>query len=893
MRPKFLLLFYSLFLGSLMQRLHGQCDVSDSTFYTLNSSNLSITAFPGMSFLPRTAAGSISKPLYSEGRSSNPALANNSTAVYGSAPSKNNVFFGGDDGTNGYANTQILATKIHNLFTGPLTIRGTYYNRSGHTDYNESYLGIAPANYVYYAPLDCDPNNTGNHLGRQGIVFISNAANSTSLIIDYSSTDSSGRIVKGPAFMSLDYSKWYTMELTFQIISNQLYMVSGSLDDGTKKEPLGSMVRIGNALQMGWLDSVVLVSGVDDMVSDLVSIKKRCAGCVVEDSVVYDMTKKYVTRWPIPPSGNITGIDFSKVSTAIGIESVAKNDSFFSNSNQCLSTSGGRNTVYFGGDSPTPDAQHSACAIIKQVFNVFEGPLTVQADFYNRQDAPMYNENYLAIVPKDYSWYPSWISGDVKAFQGIRLGARPFAALLVDAKDEFTADVVIKPLTNHNLVSNGQWYKMRATFDTANGFFRLADFSIDNGTGFQRVYPSAVNIGPVANYPWLAACRVEALADDMMDSLGFKKIRCVSLPKSTCEITKSNKSFCPSAGPFNVDSCFLINGSYPAGATYSIVAFDGISNHPNVSNYSLSSGKMIMPNWPAGKWRIRISSDCGKEDSATITLFEEPNPSILDSARVCEPSRIIIRGTELSGIPSTYLQYDWKLSPGGTQTGASFNDSFPNSGIYDLSLRITDTRTQCTQNLVKPGAIHVFPNPVAQFDITPAAVQTLPNSLFSFTNTSSLNLSIFPNGTYASQWNFSDNKGFTQVSNQKSPQFEAPKDTNSYRIKLRVISDKNCRDSVIKTVYVVNKFYFHAPSAFCPQGLNSRYKIEAGNYQSAIIRIYSRWGEKLYESENLNEGWDGMYIGLPCQGGVYVVVADLRSSDGHHNIYEGTFHLLR
>lgn len=1073
MRPKFQLLLYSLFLGSFMQHLHGQCDVSDSTFYTLNSSNLSITAFPGMSFLPRTAAGSISKPLYSEGRSSNPALATNSTAVYGSAPSKNNVFFGGDDGTNGYANTQILATKIHNLFTGPLTIRGTYYNRSGHTDYNESYLGIAPANYVYYAPLDCDPNNTGNHLGRQGIVFISNAANSTSLLLDYSSTDSSGRMIKGPAFMSLDYSKWYTMEVTFQIISNQLYMVSGSLDDGTKKEPLGSMIRIGNALQMGWLDSVVLVSGVDDMVSDLVSIKKRCVGCVVEDSVVYDMTKKYATRWPIPPSGNITGIDFSKVSTAIGIESVAKNDSFFSNSNQCLSTSGGRNTVYFGGDSPTPDAQHSACAIIKQVFNVFEGPLTVQADFYNRQDAPMYNENYLAIVPKDYSWYPSWISGDVKAFQGIRLGARPFSALLVDAKDEFTADTVIKPLTNHNLAMNGQWYKMRATFDTANGFFRLAEFSIDKGTGFQRVYPSAVNIGPVANYPWLAACRVEALADDMMDSLGFKKIRCVSLPKSTCVIVKLAKSLCRSQGQYNVESSFTVNGSQPIGASYKIIAFNGNRNHPNVSNYSLVSGQFMNLNWPGGTWQILITSNCGSKDSTTITLrnepivtayakdtqricasekikplllfidstsvtggnwtwtgslvsgntinvnrssdsifsyprlvtgiytsplgckdtvnfevlvrntptititggdtqrlcekspaylnvtasatttinwlvlppsdgtlsnysgststytggntdfasgrawlqvrttpayqdpcpaamdtimvlyFKEPIPFISDSIRVCQPARAILKGSELSGIPPQHLQYNWTLSPGSTQNGISFNDSFPNSGIFNLALRITDTRSSCSKQINKLGAIHIYPTPVAEFDITPSAVQTLPNSLFTFTNTSSLNLSIFPNGTYLSQWNFSDNKGFTQVSNQKNPQFEAPKDTNSYRIKLLVISDKNCRDSVMKTVYVVNKFYFHAPSAFCPQGLNSRYRIEAGNYQSAIIRIYSRWGEKLYESENLNEGWDGMYMGLPCQGGVYVVVADLRSSDGHHNIYEGTFHLLR
>lgn len=1073
MTLRFRILFLAWILSSFTQQLSAQCVVSDSTFYVLSPANVTTTSFPGMSFLPRTAAGSISKPLYSEGRSSNPSLAASSSTIYSSAPTKSNVFFGGDDGTHGHANTQIIATKVHNLFSGPLTVRGTFYNRSSSPNYNESYLGIAPANYVYYAPLDCDPNSAGTFLGRQGIVMGTNANTLTAYLINHGATDSASRTVKGPTSISLDFTKWYTIEVTFQIINSQLYMTTASLNDGTKTEPLGNMIRIGNALQMGWLDSVVVVTGVDDMATDLVSIKKRCAGCVVEDSMVYDMTKKYATRWPIPPSGNITGIDFSKIKTFIGIESVAKNDSFFANSNQCLNSSGGRNTIYFGGDLPSPDAQHSACAIIKQVFNVFEGPLTVQADFYNRQDIPMYNENYLAIVPKDYSWYPSWISGDVKAFQGIRLGARPFAALLVDAKDEYTADAVIKPLTNHNLASNGQWYKMRATFDTANGYFRLAEFSIDKGTGFKKVYPSPVNIGPVANYPWLAACRVEALADDMMDSLGFKKIHCVSFPKNACFISKSPKIICRNNNQYNIENCFLVDNKTPVGATYKIVAFNGDRNHQNVSNYNLGSGKLLTLNWPGGAWRIQITTPCGSIDSTTITLINEPivqayaantqricasektiplllfvdstsvsggswawsgslvsgntlnvfrssdslysyarptmgiytsplgckdtvniqvlvrntpiisfmggdtlrscegtpialnaqfastsnitwmllPPSdgtlssntgnsatytpgandntqgrawvkistiplnndpcpassdtaillfypkpiadILDSARICMPARATIQGAELAGIPAQFLQYNWTLNPGGTQYGSTFSDSFPISGIYDLTLSIADIRSNCTDQADKKGAIQIYPKPVAQFTVAPSNVQVTPNTLFSFNNTSILDLSIFTKGALNYQWNFSDKNGFSQNATLVSPQFQAAADTNTYRIRLIAISDKNCIDSSIQQIRVVYKFNFHAPSAFCPQGLNNRYRIEAHNYQSAIIRIYSRWGEKLYESENLLEGWDGNYMGLPCQEGVYVVIADLRSFDGYHNIYEGTFHLLR
>jgi gliding motility-associated-like protein len=36
------------------------------------------------------------------------------------------------------------------------------------------------------------------------------------------------------------------------------------------------------------------------------------------------------------------------------------------------------------------------------------------------------------------------------------------------------------------------------------------------------------------------------------------------------------------------------------------------------------------------------------------------------------------------------------------------------------------------------------------------------------------------------------------------------------------------------------------------------------------IKIFNRWGEKVFESDNIQKGWDGYFLGEQAQAGVYV-----------------------
>jgi gliding motility-associated-like protein len=60
------------------------------------------------------------------------------------------------------------------------------------------------------------------------------------------------------------------------------------------------------------------------------------------------------------------------------------------------------------------------------------------------------------------------------------------------------------------------------------------------------------------------------------------------------------------------------------------------------------------------------------------------------------------------------------------------------------------------------------------------------------------------------------------------------------------------------------------------------------------FEIYNRWGEQIFESNDLNLGWDGTYKGELCQEGHYVYKVRALSIDGvtAFNL-EGVLFLLR
>ena len=85
------------------------------------------------------------------------------------------------------------------------------------------------------------------------------------------------------------------------------------------------------------------------------------------------------------------------------------------------------------------------------------------------------------------------------------------------------------------------------------------------------------------------------------------------------------------------------------------------------------------------------------------------------------------------------------------------------------------------------------------------------------------------------------------------------------------------------------------PNAFTPNddGYNDRLCFRSENISAFHIAIFSRWGEKVYESDDVSACWDGRFHDNPCLPGVYYYTCHIRCANNQENDLKGDVTLIR
>lgn len=204
-------------------------------------------------------------------------------------------------------------------------------------------------------------------------------------------------------------------------------------------------------------------------------------------------------------------------------------------------------------------------------------------------------------------------------------------------------------------------------------------------------------------------------------------------------------------------------------------------------------------------------------------------------------------------------------------SGAAEYSWSPEVGLSDINgadvySNVSQTTTYTVTGTNEAGCSGSGIGNLIVVDITPYSATVHPSKVI--LEEPLVNLNVTPGNMYT--WMFEDGS----TSHLLNFDHLLPHKEGNQEIILSVLSNEGCSDTTHFIVCVVSDIYVFIPNTFTPDGneFNNKFKvIISGGYDVASfqLEIYNRWGELIWESFDVNAGWDGTFNGQDVAEGVY------------------------
>jgi gliding motility-associated-like protein len=372
---------------------------------------------------------------------------------------------------------------------------------------------------------------------------------------------------------------------------------------------------------------------------------------------------------------------------------------------------------------------------------------------------------------------------------------------------------------------------------------------------------------------------VAPLQPTPMDSVQYK-----NCSPATLKLVFNRPIQCSSVETGGSD--FRITGPQPVSIT------NVTSNCNNVSKIfeiTLNLSALIST---AGVYRLQLVRGSDGNTLIDECGFETP-PSFLDltiknavSANFTYSVRSSCKSDTLSffhdGNNGT-SSWTWSFDNKSTSNLQNPVKVFTDTGQHTIRLRVSNNG--CTDSVTKN--INLQNKIVAAFA---APVGVCPGDPVQLINKSSGNIDVW-------QWNFGN--GIT--SNLYTPvtyQYVINGISTNYTVKLVAVNSQfNCRDTATHIIKAVNQCYSVIPSAFTPNGdgLNDYiYPLNASKADHMELKIYNRMGQLVFVSNSVSKKWDGKFLGIPQDTGLFIWMLSYTHHDTGEKIFlKGTTLLIR
>ncbi len=152
-------------------------------------------------------------------------------------------------------------------------------------------------------------------------------------------------------------------------------------------------------------------------------------------------------------------------------------------------------------------------------------------------------------------------------------------------------------------------------------------------------------------------------------------------------------------------------------------------------------------------------------------------------------------------------------------------------------------------------------------------------------------LFVTPDDRFTYEWDNSETLNDSEIHDPTA----RPEETTIYTVTIR--DGDGCEGELDVEVVVENNCepFLYFPNAFTPDddGLNDVLFVEGLSLDEVFFAIYNRWGEKVYESNDISEGWDGTHKGETVCPDVYGYYLRVRCTDGNEIFRKGNVSVLR
>ena len=263
------------------------------------------------------------------------------------------------------------------------------------------------------------------------------------------------------------------------------------------------------------------------------------------------------------------------------------------------------------------------------------------------------------------------------------------------------------------------------------------------------------------------------------------------------------------------------------------------------------------------------------------TLLIDPYASV-----GCAPMKVRFHNKSTS-----YDSCRWTFGDGGYSNKKDPEWIFDIEGEYKVVLNVFSDGGRLSSSV---ATVTVHPHPQAHFEISPAKA-ILPNDEIRFMN--------YSTNAVEFKWKFGD--GTTSESYEPVHTYSK---YASYNVSLVVFSDWGCSDSLtVLNAFSGSAYYIEFPNAFIPnpQGPSGGYYSSKSDESAQVfhpsysgvsdyqLKIFSKLGVVIFESSDVNLGWDGYNKGQLCDPGVYIWKVRGKFRNGEPFIKMGDVTLLK